>query len=166
MTIVMQPQTFLISKINNKKQKYISHWKQNKYSPVFTGLSTSNPVQNRNAINLVWLTPIKGFAGDLVVKNLHASRRYGFAPWIRKILWRGKLQSSPIFLPGKSHGQRSWQTIVQRISKSRTWLTEWQLLSTSLILSDLFTLLVYANHWISNYITLIFHRNIVKYSCP
>lgn len=25
----MQPQTFLISKINNKKQKYISLWKQN-----------------------------------------------------------------------------------------------------------------------------------------
>ena len=28
-----------------------------------------------------------------------------FDPWIRKI-WRRKRQSTPVFLPGKSHGQR------------------------------------------------------------
>ena len=31
----------------------------------------------------------------------------GFDPWIRKIPWRRKWQPTPIFLPGKSHGQRS-----------------------------------------------------------
>ena len=34
-------------------------------------------------------------------------RRHGFHPWVRKIPWRRKLQPTPVFLPGKSHGQRS-----------------------------------------------------------
>ena len=34
-------------------------------------------------------------------------RRPGFNPWVRKIPWRRKWQSTPVFLPGKSHGQRS-----------------------------------------------------------
>ena len=34
-------------------------------------------------------------------------RRHGFHPWVRKILWRGKWQPTAVFLPGKSHGQRS-----------------------------------------------------------
>ena len=34
-------------------------------------------------------------------------RRPGFAPWAGKIPWRRKWQPTPLFLPGKSHGQRS-----------------------------------------------------------
>ena len=34
-------------------------------------------------------------------------RRCGFHPWVRKIPWRRKWQLTPVFLPGKSHGQRS-----------------------------------------------------------
>ena len=34
-------------------------------------------------------------------------RRPGFDPWVRKIPWRRKWQPSPVFLPGKSHGQRN-----------------------------------------------------------
>ena len=30
-----------------------------------------------------------------------------FDPWVRKILWRRQWQSTPVFLPGESHGQRS-----------------------------------------------------------
>ena len=52
-----------------------------------------------------------GFPGGSVVKNLPAiqetCRRCGFHPWVRKIPWRRKWQSTPVFLPGKSHGQRS-----------------------------------------------------------
>ena len=33
--------------------------------------------------------------------------RHGFNPWVRKIPWRRKWQHTPLFLPGKSHGQRS-----------------------------------------------------------
>ena len=31
----------------------------------------------------------------------------GFDPWVRKIPWRRKWQLTLVFLPGKSHGQRS-----------------------------------------------------------
>ena len=31
----------------------------------------------------------------------------GFDPWVGKIPWRRKWQPTPLFLPGKSHGQRN-----------------------------------------------------------
>ena len=33
-------------------------------------------------------------------------RRLGFNPWVRKIPWRRKQQTTTAFLPGKSYGQR------------------------------------------------------------
>ena len=51
------------------------------------------------------------FPGDSAVKNLPANtcqfRRHGFEPWVVKIPWRRKWQPTPVFLPGKAHGQRS-----------------------------------------------------------
>ena len=49
------------------------------------------------------------FSGGLVVKNLPAMRcrSHGFDHWVRKIPWRRKWQPTPVFMPGKSHGQRS-----------------------------------------------------------
>ena len=38
------------------------------------------------------------------VKNLPAM---GSDPWVRKIPWRREWQLTAVFLPGKSHGQRS-----------------------------------------------------------
>ena len=53
----------------------------------------------------------QAFPGGLVVKNPPANagdtRLTGFDPWVGKIPWRRKWQPSPVFLPGKSHGQRS-----------------------------------------------------------
>ena len=34
-------------------------------------------------------------------------RRFRFDPYVRKILWRRKRKPTLIFLPGKSHGQRT-----------------------------------------------------------
>ena len=34
-------------------------------------------------------------------------KRCRFDPWVRKIPWRRKWQPTPVFLPGKFHGQRS-----------------------------------------------------------
>ena len=34
-------------------------------------------------------------------------KRLGFSPWVGKIPWRRAWQLTPVFLPGKSHGQRS-----------------------------------------------------------
>ena len=47
-----------------------------------------------------------------MVKNLPENEtdlrdRRGFDPWVRKISWRRAWQSTLLFLPGKSHGQRS-----------------------------------------------------------
>ena len=57
------------------------------------------------------VTLITGFPGRAVVKNLPANaggkRDWGSNPWVRKIPWRRKGQSTPVFLPGEFHGQRS-----------------------------------------------------------
>ena len=42
-----------------------------------------------------------------VVNNPPASRRCRFNPWVGKIPWRRKWQPTPVFLPRKSHGERS-----------------------------------------------------------
>ena len=34
-------------------------------------------------------------------------RRCVYDPWVGQIPWRRKWQPTPVFLPGKSHGQRS-----------------------------------------------------------
>ena len=34
-------------------------------------------------------------------------RKCGFNPWVCGLLWRRAWQPTPVFLPGKSHGQRS-----------------------------------------------------------
>ena len=51
------------------------------------------------------------------------SLRPGFDPWVRKIPWRRQWHPTPVLLPGKSHGRRSLQAIVDGLTKSQT--TEW-----------------------------------------
>ena len=41
------------------------------------------------------------------VKCLSTMWRPGFDPWVWKICWRRKWQSTPVLLPGKSYGQSS-----------------------------------------------------------
>ena len=52
----------------------------------------------------------RSFPSGTVVKRppamLETCRRHRFDPWIEKIPWRRKWQPTPVFLPGKSHGQR------------------------------------------------------------
>ena len=50
----------------------------------------------------------RGFPGGTSGKETACRwRRRGFDPWVRKFPWRRKWLSTPVFLPGKSHGQRS-----------------------------------------------------------
>ena len=50
----------------------------------------------------------QGFPGGSVVKNRPASAgETEFSPWVRKTPWRRKRKPTPVFLPGKFHGQRS-----------------------------------------------------------
>ena len=55
-------------------------------------------------------SPQLGSLGGSMVKNLPANaRRRRFTPWVGKIPKGRKWQPSPVFLPGKSHGQWSLQ---------------------------------------------------------
>ena len=58
-----------------------------------------------------WFRQYRGWnAEDLgtvqMVKSLQCERP-GFNPWVRNIPWRRAWQPTAVFLPGKSHGQRS-----------------------------------------------------------
>ena len=48
---------------------------------------------------------------NLVVNNhlcqCRRLKRHRFNPWVGKIPWKRAEQSTPVFLPGESHGQRS-----------------------------------------------------------
>ena len=53
---------------------------------------------------------LRGFPGGSAVKNLPAiqeTQGHKFNPWVREDPLSRKWQPTPIFLPGKSHGQRS-----------------------------------------------------------
>ena len=45
--------------------------------------------------------------GKEPTRQCRIRKRCGFDPWVWKIPWRRAGQRTPIFLPGKSHGQRS-----------------------------------------------------------
>ena len=47
-------------------------------------------------------------------------RRCGLDPWAGKIPWEKKLQPTPVFLPGKSHGQRSLVGYSLRVAQKRS----------------------------------------------
>ena len=53
----------------------------------------------------------RDFPGGTVVKESSGQcrrlKRHGFNPCVGKIPWNRKRQPTPVFLPGKSHGQRS-----------------------------------------------------------
>ena len=52
-----------------------------------------------------------GFQGYASDKNYACQcrrhKRCGFDPWVRKIPWRREWQTTSVFLPGESQGQRS-----------------------------------------------------------
>ena len=51
------------------------------------------------------MTP--GFPGSSVAKFLSVKQETQVDPWVRKIPWRRKWHLTPVFLPGKSHEQRT-----------------------------------------------------------
>jgi len=55
------------------------------------------------------LIDIEGFPGGSVVKSLPGNAGdAGLIPVSLQITWRRKWQPTLVYLPGKSHGQRSW----------------------------------------------------------
>ena len=65
-----------------------------------------------------------GFPGGAVVKNLPANAGdTGLIPGLERSSGEGNSNLTPVFLPGKSHGQRSLVATVHGVAKSRTWLS-------------------------------------------
>jgi len=72
--------------------------------------------------NKLTLSPIRvangGFPGGSMVKHLPAKcRRQEFYLWVGKTNWKRKWQPPPVFLPGKSHGQRTCWTTVHGVAR-------------------------------------------------
>ena len=68
-----------------------------------------------------------GFSGGSVVESAcqrRRHRRWGFNHWVGKIPYRQKWQPTPVFLPGKSHGQRNPVGCSPWDRREWTWLTE------------------------------------------
>ena len=87
----------------NVKGYVIKCWKQRsrKYSTYYTKWSS-------NGADLGTPTPILGLPWWLSSKEFACQcRGHRFDPWVRKIPGRRKWQPTPVFLPGKFHGQRS-----------------------------------------------------------
>ena len=61
--------------------------------------------------SFVWVTRADGLprrhSGKEFAHQGRRCERHGFDPWLGKIPWRRKWQPTPVFLPGKFHGQRS-----------------------------------------------------------
>ena len=73
----------------------LQHW----YLNIFFNISLK--------YNLQLIVFSKGFSGDSDGKESACNAGDGFDPWVRKIPWRREWLPTPVFLPGKSYGQRS-----------------------------------------------------------
>ena len=66
---------------------------------------------NGSILTTWWSNPLCNIPCDsedfIWLHHCLPSKRLGVDPWVRKILWRRKWQPTPVFLPGKFHGQRS-----------------------------------------------------------
>ena len=87
-------------------------------------LPLKSPVSNSSDIAYAFL---QGFPGDTSGKEptcqCRRRERRKFDCCIRKMPWRRKWQPTPVFLPGKSRGQRSLAATVHGVTKSWTRLS-------------------------------------------
>ena len=59
-------------------------------------------------VQLLWRMGFPdGTSGKELTCQCRRHKRCGFDPWVGKIPWRRAWQSTPVFFPGESHGQRS-----------------------------------------------------------
>ena len=75
-------------------------------------------------------------------------RRCGFDPWVGKIPWSRKWQSTQFSCLGNPMNRGAWQATVHGVSKSQTWLTFGE---------DLYFLVFYIKLYFSNF---LLHRNV------
>ena len=66
-----------------------------------------------------WGLP-RWLSGKESVCQCRRCRRCGLDPWVRTFPWRRKWQPTPVFLSGKSHGQRNLVGYRHGVAKSQT----------------------------------------------
>ena len=88
--------------------KWLSHPERRLF---FCWLNSNGVQKRKKRKSIVWKIWNQGFPGGASRKEhtyqCRRLKRHGFNPWVRKIFWRRKWQSTSIFLPGESHGLRS-----------------------------------------------------------
>ena len=75
-----------------------------------------------------------GTSGKEPACQCRRQKRRGFDPWLWKIPWRRTWQPTLVFLPGKSHGERSWAgyrhlVAISKADVSQHTHTHWRLTS-------------------------------------
>ena len=71
----------------------------------------------------VWPVFLGGTSGKEPTCQCRRHNRSWFDPWVGKVPWRKAWKSTPVFLPGESHGQRNLSVHrVHRVGQSQTWL--------------------------------------------
>ena len=77
------------------------------YQPSLTANGTVTERESVLQKLSVHLLLIGGTSGKEPACQCRRLKRNRFSPWVRKIPWRRAWRATPVFLPGKSHGQRS-----------------------------------------------------------
>ena len=74
----------------------------------------------KKILNCLHFSVVWGFLGGSDSKESSAMQE----TWIRSLGWEDPLEKgmapTPGFLPGESHGQRTWRAAVHGVTKSRT----------------------------------------------
>ena len=96
----------VIRNINTQKQSSQPMCKYRKDYALYMILLNTNSQKKKKKRKAK--LPSQGFPGGKESScQFLRCRRHGFNSWVRKIPWRRKERLTPVFLPGKFHGQRS-----------------------------------------------------------
>ena len=96
--------TFLLTQnINNYARFLLKHWRS---MGGFTVVCLLHVIKNSVRKSLIVISLYPGCHSGK--ESICQCVRHGFDPWIGKIPWKRKWQHTPVFLPGESHGQRSY----------------------------------------------------------
>ena len=98
---------------------------------VFSSVIRGQMIINSTTQNNPQLWYLSGFPGGASGKEPSCQcRRWGFDPWVRKILWKRKWQPTQYSCLENLVDRGAWRATVHSVAKSRTWL-KW--LSTHMV---------------------------------
>ena len=92
-------------------------------APLVSLLPSSSSAAEENCL-LTKFHPKSFPGGSDGKKSALQCGRPEFYPWIGKMLWRREWQPTPVFLPGKSHGQRSLAHVGQSMGPQKVDTTK------------------------------------------